>query len=315
MAKLDLFCRIATPFKKSGEFDEDAFRIFLQRFIKSDIGIYLGSGGGGESHALTWDELQRIYKIGIEVCQGKIPVYANPPEQYTARATRDYIAQAIECGVESLSIYGLASRHGMKPTDAELTHYFDAVLKGIKIPVSLAVNPPIMGYMPKASLIADVCNRHRQVNSVNLSHASDSYFLQFRDSLKRDIPIYVHLGGSLNKFTMGAKGVFGTEANIIPKTQRAYLDAYEAQDLAKLGRTYAQLTRYNDFVVKWYPSVARAIKMGMRFLKLPGGEGGLREPYRMPPAKEYKIFCDGLIRLGIPEIEQQARAAGLTIPK
>jgi 4-hydroxy-tetrahydrodipicolinate synthase len=314
MASLELFCRIATPFKKTGEFDEDAFRIWLRRFVHHRIGIYLGSGGGGESHALTWQELQRIYEIGVEECKGKIPVYANPPEQYTARATREYIFQAIEAGVDLVSIYGLSTRHGMKPTDHELALYFKEVLADIRHPISLAVNQPIMGYMPKAEVIADVCNRYDQIVAINLSHGSDGVFLQLKDGLKRDVPIYVHLGGSLNKLTMGARGIFGTEANLIPRTQRSYLDAYEAKDFGQLGESYAQLTRFNMYVGQWYPSVARAIKMGMRLLKLPGGEGGLREPYRMPPQKEYEAFADGLLRLGIPEIEDQARAAGLRIP-
>ena len=314
MAGVELFCRIATPFTTRGEFDEEAFRSWLQRFIESKIGIYLGSAGGGESHALTWQELRRIYEIGVEECRGRIPVYANPPEQYTVRATREYISQAIEAGVDLVSIYGLASRHGMKPTDAELTLYFKEVLAGIKHPMSLAVNQPIMGYLPKPAVIADVCNAHHQVVAINLSHGGDGYFVELKDRLKREIPIYVHLSGSLNKLTMGAKGVFGTEANIIPKTQRSYLDAYDGRDFDKLGRVYAELTRFNNFVGQWYPSVARAIKMGMRLLKLPGGAGGLREPYRMPPENEYQAFADGLLRLGIAEIEEQARAAGLRLP-
>jgi 4-hydroxy-tetrahydrodipicolinate synthase len=314
MARLKLFCRIATPFRKDGAFDEEAFRVWLQRFIQNDIGVYLGSGGGGESHALTWDELRRIYEIGVAECKGKIPVYANPPEQYTARATREYIRQAIECGVDLVSIYGLASRHGMKPTDHELRLYFNDVLSDLQHPISLAVNQPIMGYMPKPAVIAEICNDHPQVVAINLSHGSDGFFLQVKDRLKRDIPIYVHLGGSLNKLTMGARGVFGTEANLIPKTQSAYLHAYERGDFDELGRVYAQLIRFNDYVGQWYPSVARAIKMGMRLLKLPGGEGGLREPYRMPPEDEYERFANGLLRLGIPEIEEQARAAGLRVP-
>src|SRR5262249_41851834 len=144
---------------------------------------------------------------------------------------------------------------------------------------------------------------------------SDGYYVKFMDRLKRDIDVYVHCNGSLNKLTMGARGVFGTEANVIPKTQRAYLDACESRNFARLGRLYADVTRFNNFAALWYPSVARAIKMAMRLFKLPGGEGGLREPYRMPPAAEYKRFCDGLLKLGIPEIEQQARAAGIRIPK
>ena len=55
--------------------------------------------------------------------------------------------------------------------------------------------------------------------------------------------------------------------------------------------------------------------MAMRLLKLPGWEGGLREPYRMPPEPEYQRFAHGFLRLGLPEIEEQARKAGLRVPK
>jgi len=54
--------------------------------------------------------------------------------------------------------------------------------------------------------------------------------------------------------------------------------------------------------------------MAMRIFKLPGWQGGLREPYRMPPDEEVQRFQDGLLRLGLPEIEEQARAAGLELP-
>jgi len=315
MARLGSFCRIATPFTKTGELDEEALREFLQRFIKSKIGVYLASAGAGETHALTWDEMQRIYEIGLEECKGKIPVYANPPEQYSARAMRELVFQAIEAGAELVSIYGIASRHGMKPTDLELSAYFDEVLEGIRHPMSLAVNLPITGYLPKASVIADVCNRHRQVEAINLSYGGDAFFLQLKDRLKRDIPIYVHLNGSLSKIAMGAGGVYGTEANIIPKTQRRYLEAVERRNFNEIARLTTLIVRFGALVERWSPSVPRALKMAMKLLKLPGGEGGLREPYRMPPPAEYKTFCDALLKLGIPEIEEQARAAGVRVPK
>ena len=314
MTSLELFCRIATPFTKSGKVDEEALRKFLQRFIKSRIGVYLCSAGGGESHALTWQELRRIYQIGLEECKGKIPVHGNPPEQYSARLTREYIYQAIEAGVDMVSVYGLASRHGMRPTDMELTLYFKEVLAGVKHPMSLAVNAHIMGYTPKAEVMAEVCNRHPNIVAFNLSHGGDGYFLRLKEHLKRDVAIYVHCNGSLNKLTMGAKGVFGTEANIIPRTQRSYIDAYESRDFAKLCQLYAHIVRYTNHISQWYPSNARAIKMAMKLFKLPGWEGGVREPYRMPPQKEYRRFVDGLLRLGIPEIERQARAAGVRVP-
>jgi len=47
MANLMNFCRVATTFSVNGEFDEDAFRQYLQRFIDTNTGVYLGSGGSG----------------------------------------------------------------------------------------------------------------------------------------------------------------------------------------------------------------------------------------------------------------------------
>ena len=127
MAGLEVLCRIATPFKRSGEIDEEALRKFLQRFIKSKIGIYLCSEAGGEGRALTWEELRRIYLIGLEECKGKIAVHANPPEQYSARLRREYIDQAIDAGVDMVmvNIY-----NGMRLNDTEFTLYFKEVLAG-----------------------------------------------------------------------------------------------------------------------------------------------------------------------------------------
>jgi hypothetical protein len=60
------------------------------------------------------------------------------------------------------------------------------------------------------------------------------------DRLKRDVPIYVHLNGSLNKLMMGAGGVFGTEANIIPKTPKAVSGGVPApEDGRARGAQYA----------------------------------------------------------------------------
>ena len=54
--------------------------------------------------------------------------------------------------------------------------------------------------------------------------------------------------------------------------------------------------------------------MAMKVLKLPGGDGGARGPYLMPPDDEVQKFADGLLRLRLPEIDELALAAGLRLP-
>jgi dihydrodipicolinate synthase/N-acetylneuraminate lyase len=87
----DFFTMCATVFSPHGGIDEVGFRGYLQRQIDARLGIYLGSGGNGETHAMTPEELHTMYRLGVETCRGKVPVHANLPEEHAADAT---IAQA-----------------------------------------------------------------------------------------------------------------------------------------------------------------------------------------------------------------------------
>ncbi len=49
--------------------------------------------------------------------------------------------------------------------------------------------------------------------------------------------------------------------------------------------------------------------MAMRVLGLPGGEGGPRRPYLLPPEDELRRFAQGLAGLRIPEIDAALRAS------
>ena len=199
----------------------------------------------------------------------------------------------------------LATRRG-----PELMAYYEDILTVIKHPVIPTVNP-IVGYNPSSALIAKVCNRFRQVISVNVK-ACHAYLLNLMAAVDHEISYAGDdLPPSLNAFGFGVTGITGRETNIVPKTHRRYLDLYEAGNLSELAAVYTGLTRFGQYLSKWQPAQARPVKMAMHVLKLPGGKGGLRTPYLMPGREELETFKDGLLRLGLPEIEELARAAGL----
>jgi dihydrodipicolinate synthase/N-acetylneuraminate lyase len=307
MSQITILSRNCTTFSPTKELDEEAFRQSLQRFVDSRIVVFLASGGSGEANSLSVDEVRRIYAIGVDVCRGKIPVYANFPEVRSAAEAIAYAQLAVDAGVDMVNLYGPASLHGYRPTDAELNAYFDTVLSAVKHPVVVAPNPT-QGYTPKPGLIAGVCDRFHQVEAVNLvGLAGDAYFLQLRELINRDVALNVPLPGSLNMLTLGATGLICNLSNIIPKTVRQYVDLYENGNFDELARVYADLERFNRYVEQW--SGARWQKMALKVLKLPGGAGGLRLPYLMPPDDEVERFADGLFRLGLPEIDELAHAA------
>lgn len=312
MAQPDFYTMCATVFTPDGRFDESAMRLYLRRQIDARLGVYLGSGGNGETHAMSPDELSRLYAIGVEECKGKVPVHANLPEEHTAEQTIAQARIAIAAGVEALHLYTVEGRHGYVPTEGELIGYFDDVLAVIRHPVVIAVNPT-MGYIPRPRIIAEICRRHDQIVAVRLSAQRDIYLLNIQDMLGRAIHCHWQLGsGALDPLALGTS-LFAAEANIIPATFRRFVDCAQAARIAEAGEVLGQIRRFNQLVMEWGPC-ARWIKMAMKILKLPGWEGGLRKPYLMPPDKIVHDFGDRLQRLGIPEIETMARAAGLSIP-
>lgn len=308
----DFFTMCASIFSAQGGLDEAGFRGYLQRQIDARLGVYLGSGGNGETHAMTPDELHRMYRLGVEAGHGKVPVHANLPEETTADATIAQARIAVDAGVEALHLYTVEGRHGYRPTDRELIGYFDDVLSVITHPVIIAVNPT-MGYIPRPGVIATIINRHKTIIGARLSSQPQIYLIDLQDMVNREIAYHWQLGsGAFDPLALGAT-LFAAEANIIPQTFRKLIDLHEAGRIAEAGRVLADIRRFNRLIMQWGPC-ARWIKACMRILKIPGWEGGLRKPYLMPPEDELRTFADALLRLRIPEIDTMARAAGLAVP-
>ena len=309
MPQPHFYTMCATVFAPDGSFDEAAMRLYLRRQIDARLGVYLGSGGNGETHAMSPDELFQLYAVGVEECKGRVAVHANLPEEHTAEQTIAQARIAITAGVEALHLYAVEGRHGFRPTEPELIAYFDDVLAAVGHPVVIAVNPT-MGYIPRPQVVAEICRRHEQIVAVRLSAQRDIYLLNVRDALGREIPCHWQLGaGALDPLALGAS-LFSAEANIIPQTFRRFADCAHAGNLAAAGEALGHMRRFNQLVMEWGPC-ARWIKMAMRVLKLPGWQGGLRKPYLLPAADVVQNFADRLLCLGIPEVADLARTAGL----
>ncbi len=312
MRDIAVTARIATTFTKSGELDENAFRHQLERFVDARIMPLIASCGSGEGGALTKEEISTIYRIGVETCKGEVLVGSNQPEQYTAKLSIEQAKIAIAAGVDLVNIYGPFGLHGYRPTDNEYLVYFDHVLAEINYPVSLCPHASL-GYSPKPWVLAAIADKYPQVAAIILSGVpGDSYFVDLKAALKRnDVDVYVRYDGSFNTFGMGAFGTDVQEANLIPRTVRSYVDLYAAGKYDEALDTYAKLkmvTKIND---KWKPSSARWIKMALRGFKLPGGEGGVRPPYILPGEKDIQQYVSELMTVGLPEIQDMAKAAGL----
>lgn len=299
-----VFCMAATPFSSDGAIDEAAFRGLLRRMAGAGVGVYLGSGGAGEGHALSTQELRRLYEIGVSECKGKVPVHANPPEPRTAASMLEPLRHAAQAGVDVVQIYPMDAGHGMRPTPAEQAAYYRDLLEVVDHPVALSVHVQA-GYMAPVSLLRTLCETYPHIVAINVIGTSLHYLVALRDAVGPRVTLNVRLINALEGYALGARGFLAAEPNLVPKLSRSIVDALVVEDLAAAGRSLAQFVRLADVVNRWAPSTARWVKMAMNVLELPGGAGGLRKPYLMPPQSELDAMAEALAGLGIPEIDER----------
>ena len=74
MPKTSLLCRNSVTFSKSGTFDDDAYRQFLQRFVEADIGIYIGALMGQVAFLQTYRHFfQLVFALTlVHRCSGTV---------------------------------------------------------------------------------------------------------------------------------------------------------------------------------------------------------------------------------------------------
>jgi dihydrodipicolinate synthase/N-acetylneuraminate lyase len=270
-------CMSQTPFTADNKLDEDGFRLHLRRMAEAGVAVYLASPGSGEGHALTDDELRRVYQIGVEECKGKVPVYANPPEARTGAQMAGRIRTAVDAGVDEVQIYPVDNGHGMKPTYAEQDVYYRDLLDGFDYPTAISVTT-MANHITPILLLTALCKDYPQIVTLNI----------------------------IDGLALGIQGALLGHANLVPNLCRSVFDSFTASDTARFSAAYTDLIRLNRIVERWGTN-PRWIKMGMKILGLPGcGDGRVRKPYLFPPAEDMADMAKAFDAMGLRELEAAA---------
>ena len=117
----------ATTFEPGDHFDEPPMRAHLQRRIDAGLSVYRQRRQWRDARDMP-QELCPLYSIGVDACLGRVQSPANLPEEHSAKQTIAQARISIEAGVAALHPCTLEGRHGYRPTEPELTGYFDDVL-------------------------------------------------------------------------------------------------------------------------------------------------------------------------------------------
>ena len=301
-----MFSMVVTPMDDQGRLDEAGFRAHLRRQIDAGVGVYLGSGGSGEGHALTIDELAQLYRIGVDECKGKVPVYCNPPESRSANEMLDKSRQAIDAGADLVQFYQLDAGHGRVPVLPEQAMYFRDLLEQIDHPVGISIHAAV-GYLAPCALVTKLCLDYPQIKLVNIPFGPTmNYLVQLKDTIPDTIKIYVGMHNILSGLAMGAWGAQVTETNQIPHLCRAMIDEFVAGDVARAAETYAHVLRLTDVIDMGRRVSADGPKAA---LKAMGFDVGAPRHPRVPvDDATVEKMRSAIARLGTLELEAEAAA-------
>jgi dihydrodipicolinate synthase/N-acetylneuraminate lyase len=184
-----------------------------------------------------------------------------------------------------VQIYQLDAGHGMRPTADEQEAYYDEVAGAVPHPLALSLHVNA-GYVPPIAQVATICERYPHIVAINVIGLPAATFVALRDAVPSRVALYTRLADAMTGLALGAAGTLSAENNIAPRLCGSVLARWQDGDTAAAGAALADVLRLSAIVNQWAPSTARWIKMAMKVLALPGGEGGLRSPYRMPAQAE-----------------------------
>jgi 4-hydroxy-tetrahydrodipicolinate synthase len=288
---------VVTPFTESGDLDERALHVIVDRLAAFGFGLYLGSYGSGEGHLLSRDEIRTIYEIAVAASGGRAPVYAAALGFTGTDLIIELAHEARAAGVDAVQL--VPPRPGppnTPPAPYELAAFYADVLDAFDGDVHLSNEGFLVGYSVPAPLLVDVALRYPQVTSVNATDLDIGHLADLVDGLAGAVPVHVGLLAQLpTALALGAAGPMGFEATIAPEACVEMLDAYRSHRLDVFARGYRRMLGLHRLLM--HAKNPRSVKAALNLLGVPAG--ATRRPYLPLPEEETERIRAGLVSLGL----------------
>lgn len=215
------FVAIVTPFTSNGSLDETAYRSLLRWHLKSGTNGIVACGTTGENATLTTAERERVIKIALEECGGKIPVIGGIASNNTAEAVKQ--AQWVKgLGVDAALV--LAPYYNKPPAEGLFQH-FKAVAE-VGIPIIVYNVPGRTGVNIPADIVIRLAKEVAGVIAVKEASGNPAQFMDILRAVGAGTknwksPNFVMLLGddavTLPFIPLGATGCISVVANETPK--------------------------------------------------------------------------------------------------
>jgi 4-hydroxy-tetrahydrodipicolinate synthase len=217
---------LVTPFTRAGEIDEPALRALVARQVEGGVHFVVPCGTTGETPTLSADERERVIRITVEICQGRVPVLAGVGGYDTAEVA------ATAAAVEALGVQGVLSvtPYYNKPTQEGLFQHYAAIAARTSLPIIVYnvpgrtgcnVEPRTLGRLaaiPNIVAVKEASGNMTQICEVCRVVPDEFTVLAGDDAM------------ALPAMAVGGKGVISVASNVVPDRMARLVNAALAGD-------------------------------------------------------------------------------------
>lgn len=275
-----IYAACITPFDSHGAIDEGALRAHLDYLGAAGVGVFLPLVGTGESQLMREEEIRRVWEIGLDQLQGKVPVYACGIGPTDTAYTTKRANEAGALGFDGVYVYAPRPLPSPIPQGRiEQERYFDELLSAVEYPLHIANNPFIIGYSVPEDLFERMVTEHGNVIGICNADNSVSYTERLLAAVgEKTTVLEVITTNLLTSLALGGGGALCIEANVAPRLARSVFESVQSGDMRGASESYHRLLKLNMVTGKFQNPTG--IKAALNIMGLSGGVS--RRPY-LPP--------------------------------
>jgi 4-hydroxy-tetrahydrodipicolinate synthase len=261
---------LVTPFMPSGAIDEKALKALVARQVDGGVHFVVPCGTTGETPTLTADERDRVVRITVETCAGRIPVLAGVGGYDTTEVGE------LAAHTETLGVQGLLSvtPYYNKPTQEGLFQHYRAIADRTALPIIVYNVPGRTGCNVEPKTLARLATIP---NIVGVKEASGN-MTQMCEVCRVVPPEFSVLSGddalALPLMAVGGRGLISVASNIVPDRMARMVSLALAGDFAGARAEHTALLPL--MLVNFIESNPIPVKAALALLGL------VDEVYRLP---------------------------------
>lgn len=236
---------IVTPYDRQENVDYQNFEKLLEYLIQNDLcDSIIVTGTTGEASLLSFEERAKLFRLAVEVSNGRKPVIAGTG----CASTKETIALTREAKQAGIDLCLIVAPFYNKPTQDGLKLHYQKIACSVDVSILLYNIPIFVGVNLEPDTVAELAAIPNIIGikdeaGINPTQVTDYYL-----ATKSVNPEFVILNGDdvmlLPTIIQGAMGIVSGGAHIFGKEIRAIFECYERGDLGTARELYLDLYRF-----------------------------------------------------------------------